>query len=317
MRNIRRRTRGTGALVSLVAAGFLLASCGGGGSESGATNGVAAKSAIGDSASSPVAAGRGGADEARSSGGEGPARASTSARVLPAPRDIIYRGNVAVSVKNVDAAAERVEQIALGVDGEVFSAQLSSAGRPGTSSAHLTLKVPPADFRAVMASVAKLGTRLRQSQTAEDVTTQVVDTESRIATQRRSVARVRALLDEAKTNGQVVQVESELSRREADLESLEAQLARLKDVTELATIEVDLVGRAAPTPKAEEDELGFVAGLRGGWDAFVQVVLVALTVLGALLPFALTLGLVGVPIWLLVRSRLRTRRVAPPEAPAT
>jgi hypothetical protein len=196
----------------------------------------------------------------------------------------------------------------------VFAEETSNVpGSPEESSASLTLRVPPTEFRAVLQRLAGLGERLSQSQTAEDVTTQVVDTKSRVASQRRSVARVRALLGEANTIGEVVQVEAELSKRESDLESLEAQLARLADVTELATIEVSLIGPGATEPEDDED-LGFLAGLRGGWDAFVQIVLVGLTVIGALLPFLLTGALLGVPLWLVLRGRLRRPAASPPLA---
>ena len=73
-----------------------------------------------------------------------------------------------------------------------------------------------------------------------------------------------------------MQVEAELARREADLESLQAQLAKLKDVTDLATIEVTLVSpdRVVQPPTDEDDDLGFASGLRGGWDAFAGIALV-------------------------------------------
>jgi hypothetical protein len=45
-------------------------------------------------------------------------------------------------------------------------------------------------------------------------------------------------------------------------------------------------------------------------------VVVALTVLGAVLPFAATVLLVGVPAWLLLRTALRRRRTAAPTASA-
>jgi hypothetical protein len=144
------------------------------------------------------------------------------------------------------------------------------------------------------------------------VTTELADVDSRVRTQERSVARVRTLLARADTIGEVVQIESELARREADLESLQAQLARLKDVTDLSTIEVLLVARdeARPAP-VEDDDLGFVAGLRGGWDAFGEIVLVVLTVLGALLPFLLVAALVGLPTYALLRRNRRPAVTAP------
>lgn len=291
-----RPRRTTGTVLALVAAGVLLSGCGGFGGDSGAS----------DSAAKEVTGGTGGTEDTSSAD-----QPRTDARVLPAGRDIVYRGQISVRVKDVTAAADRAESLARSVDGVVFAEETSNVpGSPGDSTASLTVRVPPAEFRPVLKKLAGFGDRLSQSQTAEDVTTQVVDTRSRVATQTRSVARVRALLGRANTIGEVVQIESELAKREADLESLQAQLARLQDVTELATIEVTFVG---PSAAAEGDELdlGFLAGLRGGWDAFVAVVLVALTVLGATLPFLLGAALLGVPAWLVLRSRLVRRPQTP------
>jgi len=304
-------TRTTSMMLALLAAMVMLSGCGGADDQGSSAEPAAKNQAPAD--------GSGGTDRdgaGQSSGDADDDRAGTpdtAARVLPAGRDIVYRGQISVRVKNVTTAANRVESLTRAVDGVVFAEDTANVpGFPAESSASLTLRVPPTEFRSVLTKLAGLGERLSQSQTAEDVTTQVVDTKSRVATQQRSVARVRALLGEANTLGEVVQIESELAKREADLESLEAQLARLKDVADLATIEVNLVGPDAEAPvEVEDEDLGFPAGLRGGWDAFVQIVVVGLTVLGALLPFLLTAALLGVPAWLIFRPR-RPATVPPP-----
>ena len=174
--------------------------------------------------------------------------------------------------------------------------------------------MPPSAFGPTLDGLGRLGKELDRQRSAEDVTTQVTDVDSRVRSQQRSVDRVRVLLGQAKTIGEVVQVEAELSRREADLESLEAQLAKLKDVTDLATIEVTLVSpdrhagagqgrRPGPRlPDRPARRLGALAG----------VALVALTVLGALVPFALVVALLGVPAYLVLRAR---RRARPPRRP--
>jgi hypothetical protein len=294
-------------VLALLAAVVMLSGCGGA-DEGSSAGSVADKEAPADDSGR---AGGGGAGQSFADGDDKAAAPDTAARVLPAGRDIVYRGQISVRVKNVTTATNKVESLTVGVDGVVFSEESSNVpGNPSESSATLTLRVPPTEFRSTLKKLAGLGERLSQTQTAEDVTTQVVDTKSRVATQQRSVTRVRALLTEAKTIGEVVQIEAELAKREADLESLEAQLARLEEVTELATIEVSLVGPDAEAPVDSED-LGFLAGLRGGWDAFVQVILVGLTVLGALLPFLMTAALIAVPAWLIFRPR-RAATVSPP-----
>jgi hypothetical protein len=235
--------------------------------------------------------------------------------VLPSDRDVVYRGSITVQVRDVGAAADRAEALATGADGVVFSEQSTTDPRhPRRGQATLTLRVPPSAFGPTLDGLSRLGKELDRQRSAEDVTTQVTDVDSRVRSQQRSVDRVRVLLGQATTIGEVVQVESELSRREADLESLEAQLAKLKDVTDLATIEVTLVSPdRTPAPlKDDGPDLGFLTGLRGGLGALAGVALVAVTVLGALAPFALVVALLGVPAYLVLRRRRAT--TTPPAA---
>ncbi|MGD9955404.1 MAG: DUF4349 domain-containing protein, partial [Candidatus Nanopelagicales bacterium] len=72
-----------------------------------------------------------------------------------------------------------------------------------------------------------------------------------------------------------------------------------------------LIDEQAPAPV--EASTGFVAGLKAGWDAFTGAMVVALTVLGALVPFLIVLVPVGLLAWWLVRRNRRTDAVpAPP-----
>ena len=312
----RRPSRLASAAAAVVLAA-VLAGCSGGGTDGGSDT-----AASGDAGTAPKAvqdSGGGGSSEAERSGGSGGSDTSSgggqlvSNRVVPQGRDIVYRGGVTVAVRDVATAADRVESMVLAVGGVVADESSTRApGRRGLGDAHLTVRVPPQDFGGTLDRVGGLGRELERTRSARDVTTELADVDSRVRTQERSVARVRTLLARADTIGEVVQIESELARREADLESLQAQLARLKDVTDLSTIEVLLVARdeARPAP-VEDDDLGFVAGLRGGWDAFGEIVLVVLTVLGALLPFLVVAALLGLPTYALLRRNRRPATTAP------
>jgi hypothetical protein len=301
--------------VSLLAAAMLLAGCGGGetGSNASSSSGGSASDARAPAASA-VAPGKATSGTAQDSSGGGGSGTNTSASVVPITRAVIYHGDITVRVKDVAAAVARAEGFATGVDGLVFAEQTSSEpGRKAASNATMTLKVAPTQFRSVLNQLGGLGKQLSRSQTAEDVTSQAVDVESRLRSQRASVARLLALLDKATTVGAIVQVEGELSQREADLEALEAQQKRLNELVDLATINVSFVAphvkSAAPVQK---DNLGFLSGLSGGLAALLAVVLVTLTIAGALLPFVITLALVGVPAWLVLRSRCQPAAAVAP-----
>jgi hypothetical protein len=293
------------SLASLLAAATVLAGCSsGGGGESG---GTAKSSSAGDSSGREAGAPGAAAEpsKAPSNDGGGGTGTRTSARVVPITRAVVYHGTITVRVKDVSAAVVRAEGLATGVDGLIYAEETSSEpGRKSASTATMTLKVPPSEFRPVLAQLGALGKQLSRSQTAEDVTSQAVDIEARLRSQRASVARLRALLEKATTVGAVVQVESELAQREADLESLEAQQKKLSELVDLATINVNFVAPDVKVaPPVKKDNLGFLPGLRNGSSALVAAVVVALTVAGALLPFLFAAALIGVPAWLVLRSR--------------
>lgn len=250
------------------------------------------------------------------SGGHGAAKPPTTLPANAIQRSIIYNASITVKVPDVDAAADRVSALATGAGGYVGGDSRKIDGRD--SSASVVLRVPADHFASTLDAVAALGTEADRQITTQDVTSQVIDVNSRIKTQQASVDRVRALLAKATTIGEVVSIESELTQRESDLESLEAQMASLSDLTSLSTITVTLVAPDVPIVVAGAKKpaaKGFVAGLKSGWHGFQSALTVVLTVLGAILPFVITIGVVlAIVRWVIRRRRPQRPFVAP--APA-
>ncbi|NBE81340.1 DUF4349 domain-containing protein [Micromonospora rubida] len=290
--------RARGALLTAVGLAALLAVGGCGGLSGG-------DSSEDSAASAPEKAAPAGAAPAEAGG----AKAGAGAPDLRVDqRSIIYTGNMRVRVDDVDAAARSAVTAVTAVGGFVGGDERNSTG--DNARAELELRVPAARFTAVVEDLAKLGRQERRSIRTEDVTEETVDLDARIITQRARVESGRKLLARASSIGDLVTLEGEVARREADLASLEAKKRRLADLTALSTVTLTLVGSDGDASSEEEkDGTGFLVGLRGGWDAFVTSLGVLLTVLGALLPFAVALG---VPVALLVAVlRRRRRRPAP------
>jgi len=198
------------------------------------------------------------------------------------------------------------EQIGSGGPGDPMPLQGKSTavnGVGGTGSVDgvgtLTLSVPADKLDTALDQLARIGTVRQRSTSSQDVTAQYVDTQSRLKTMRASVERVRALMSQAKDLGQVVVLESELSRREADLESLESQLSVLTSSVELSPVTV-ILSTPASTPVTST---GFLAGLRSGWDAFTTSATGLVTVVGAVLPFAVLLSVIGAGVVWWLRRR--------------
>ncbi|MER6500070.1 DUF4349 domain-containing protein [Streptomyces sp. NPDC001455] len=300
-RRTRRRSR-TALAAGLLAGLLALSGCGAGdaGGTRSADSGKAAaprERAASDASSGQVAEGAGGSPaDGRKTGG------------LPARVHVIRTATLSVEVRDVPKAAAAARAAASEAGGLVADERTERVDATRETS-HIVLRVPQDAYETVLKDLAGTGTLRSRTSSAKDVTDQVVDVESRIASQRASVARVRKLMDRADALSDVVTLESELSSRQAALESLLAQQASLKDRTSLATITLDLSEPVTSPETNDDDPPGFLEALDNGWDAFLTVLRWGSVVLGATAPFLVTIVVLAVAGRLLLR-RLRGRRAA-------
>ncbi|MEV4479374.1 DUF4349 domain-containing protein [Micromonospora coxensis] len=305
----RTTRRGGVALTALGLAAVLLAGCGAADrSDSAGDSAAQAPAAEAPAGGAPE---RGGAAERDSAAEQGKAGAGAPDLRID-QRSIIYTGTMRVQVDDVEGAARRAVTAVTTAGGFVGGDDRRSVA--ASAQARLELRVPAEKFTALLDELATYGRQQRREVKTEDVTEVVVDLDARIATQRARVESARKLLARATSVSELVTLEREVAEREADLASLEARKKRLADLTALSTITVTFVGKDASTAE-EEAETGFMVGLRGGWKVFVASMSILLTVLGAVLPWLLT---IGVPLVVVVAVlRRRRRRTVPPPPPAT
>lgn len=269
----------------------------------------------GDSAAKP-ASGQQGAGAAADDGGKGErlAEDGEKADADAAKTHVIRTATLSVEVKNVTKALAEARSVALGAGGVIENETTERVDDSYTTS-NVVLRVPEAEYDSVLTELAGTGKLLSRTANAKDVTEQVVDVNSRIATQRASVNRVRKLMDQAEDITDVVALESQLNTRQAELESLLAKQASLADRTTMATVTLELSEETKEPKDGGDDTPGFLDALGGGWDAFVSVLRWIVVVLAAILPFVVALAVLFV-LWRLFGVRLlglRARRTPVPE----
>ncbi|MET4656741.1 hypothetical protein ABID80_000433 [Streptomyces sp. PvP037] len=300
----RRSVRSTHALAGLLLAAALAAGGCSAGADS-ASSGAADKAARAE-----------GQDALQEDAKQGaPGGAADGARETAPPEAtanrIIRTASLTVRVKDVPGALDEARTTTENAGGYIGN-ESTDRDEDGHEHTRVVLRVPVEKYEEVLTGLEGTGKLLARTAKAQDVTDQVVDVESRITSQRASVARIRELMDRATKLSDVVTLEGELSSRQADLEALLARQASLKDRTSLATITLTLT--ESPVKKAaEDDDPGFLDALAGGWDAFLTMLRWLAVAIGAVLPFAAVAALL-VLLWLkAVRPRLRR----PEPAPAT
>jgi hypothetical protein len=307
-----RRRLGLAMTAAGLAVAFVASGCGASSNDSSAPTSAR-------EAGTPADGGNAGAPLDTGAGGTAPNQANTAGPAqapgqdVPETRSIIYTGTITVRVAKVDEAALKASAAATGAGGFVGGDERSS--NSSRANAKLILRVPADKFSDVLNTLHDLGTEESRSVSTQDVTEQIADVDARIANAQASVERVRALMARAQTIGEITALEAELSRREGDLESLKARKRKLDDLTALSTITVVLLGPDAPGSPVKKDETGFLAGLKSGWSAFLASMQVLLTIVGALVPWLVALGIPLAVVWWLVRRSRRNRPVV--LAPAT
>lgn len=311
--DVSRFRRRTGAWPVVVLALFLaLTGCGSGDTLSSADDSFVEQPAeapgavegdsggVADAPAQEEAAGSGGAQD----GDEDQASVGAGVTLGASGQDRqVVTSSIDVAVEDVPAAARRVRDLAL-VAGGFVSGESSVGGEQ--PRAEITLRVPVDSTTDVMADVAGLGEEVSRTTDSEDVETRLVDLESRSATQRAGVERVRALLERAESLEDVLALETELTRRQADLESVVSQQAALADRAALATVTV-LLTRPADVETAVAPLPPFLSGLGAGWEALVASTTVVLVVVGALLPFTVVALVLGAAGWSVLRAGRSSR----------
>jgi hypothetical protein len=239
---------------------------------------------------------------------------SSAAGTQVAERAVISTATISLLSDDVAAAMFDVQKVVDEYQGEI--ADEKTDGGEEARRSRLVIRVPSAAFDEAIADLKTVGEVQSSTRRSEDVTTTVIDNAARIRAQEESLSRVEVLLGRATSIRDIVAIESQLTRRQADLDSLKSQRAFLADQTSLSTITVHIEDTPKPKEKdPDTDDSGFFAGLADGWDALTGLGTGLATVAGALLPFAILLGLLGVPARLVAR-RLGRRRTPPATAPA-
>lgn len=303
----------------LLGGGMFLAGCSAS-SNSGASSSVAAGHAEGQPAGQAVAGtapARAAAPGSSIGGKGGQGDTGTTARLAPAS-SIIYTAQLTVRAGDVSSAAAQAAQIAEAAGGYVSSETAKvNPDHPSEATASVQLKIPVTAYAATLGQLGhRLGTQLALQQQAQDVTQQVANVDSQVASDQAAIAQLRALLSHAGSVGELLSVQNQINQEEANLESMQAQQRALSRQTSYATVTLTILGpKAKPVPHKQKPPPTLAGGFTAGWHALRVAVSWTLAFLGAIAPFAVVLAVAGYVVYRGRRWLARRRPAAGSASP--
>jgi hypothetical protein len=244
------------------------------------------------------------------------------------PRKIIYTGTVDLIVEDFDKVQEELTRLINDMKGYVAASDMQ--GERGTPrSGRWTLRVPVANFDALVAAITKLGETRRNSRDSQDITEGYYDLKERLKTYQIEEEGLRKLYQEKAPTSKLEELavlRRELTQIRSEIEQMTGKLKRWDNQVELATIIVSIHDRKDYVPPVVPDFGGSVGRtFQGSIEALISAGKGLVLGVVALAPWLVVLGVLGAPVWWRLRRISRKRKstsplpqpaVAPPPAPS-
>jgi len=152
-------------------------------------------------------------------------------------KKIIKRYQYSYETEKFDEALAYLKQQIDAYDGYISSSEVQGSAK---RSLYLTARIPAELSDQFVGQLGSLGTMVRQSESAEDITLQYTDTESRIASLKTEQERLLALLDKADSLETIVTLEDRLTEVRYELENYESQRKLYDDLVTYSTVTITL-----------------------------------------------------------------------------
>ena len=199
---------------------------------------------------------------------ENDAAAAEDRQASTSPK-IIYTTNLSLESKDYDAARAALDAALNDAGGYLeSSSEYSDVG--SSRSVNLTFRVPEENYQSFLDAVAQAGNVTYKSQQADDVTTQYMDVETRLANLEAQRTRLQELQAQADNLSDLLQIETSLTDVQSQIESWQSQLDWYSNQVQQCTVYVNLSEVQNYTP-TDESFLGSVgAAFAQGWSNFVN-----------------------------------------------
>ena len=210
---------------------------------------------------------------------------------------IIRTADLQLITKEFDKARAEMEAVLKKHRGYVSELKVSGAAGSGRTLTS-TLRVPADQLDSTLAGLKTLGRVASESQSGQDVTSQYVDLQARLANARNTEKRLTDILNQRTGKlKDILEVEEEVDRVRGEIEQMEAESKQMTKQVSFATLNVAITEdykaqlEVVPPSTATRLSNAAVEGYRSMVDGVINLTLFALANGPTLLLWAVVLFL--------------------------
>jgi hypothetical protein len=230
---------------------------------------------------------------------------------LPQGRKWIITVNMSAETEDINATLEQITQQAIQLGGYLESQSINNGSRKNNlplRNASLTVRIPADKVHIFTQHVGEYANVVTSSQETRDVTTDYVDTESRLKALEVEQQRLMELMEQATSMSNLLEIEKRLTQVCYELENVASQLRSYDNLVDYATVylRIEEVTEFTPPP-VEEESLGeqMGNGFMNSLKAIGNFLLGLLVFVVSYLPFLIILAGIVVLTVILVRRHRR------------
>ena len=161
----------------------------------------------------------------------------------PHDRKIITSSNIFMSTDTFDLAIENIRNEVNEKNGYIEYSNLYTSRRTGNASYRtyvMNIRIPYTEHENILNFIEAFGKINSSFTTAEDVTFQYNDAQSRLEVRKIEEQRILELISQTNDISDLITLEEMLSEARNSIRRLEAQIFNLQDVTNYSTIRLEL-----------------------------------------------------------------------------
>jgi len=166
-------------------------------------------------------------------------------------KKIIRTASMTIATQEWDDSLDALKSLCADMGGWIASASESTASS-GLRTAYLTLRVPSEQLDAFLESSGGAGRVTRRDESATDVTESYQDTRARLENQKALMARLQALVTDAASLSDLLELESKIADTQYYIDSLQSSLNSTDRQVDYATVDITL-REEKPSAVTEED----------------------------------------------------------------
>lgn len=226
------------------------------------------------------------------------------APVTKADPKMIKTADIRFQVRDLKKSRAAIERLVKASQGYIASDRQENSDTQIDNT--LVIRIPSVKFDAFCHSLQGQALALdSKTVDVEDVTEQFVDVQARLRSKRELEGRYLAILEQAKSVKEVLEVEERLGKIREEIEVVEGRLKYLTDQVSYSTVTLDMYQTVRALVRPDQYfSRQFSEALASGWKGFLAAALIA----AMLWPLVLVLGVV----WLVAHFyRRRYPRVGP------